>query len=126
MINKELNKDNVMEYLREVVQIKKNMVNAVKAGMYDCVAANRELDFRWNTYRRCETFFGLETYIDSMKYVWVDSLVFKYLEDFRVERGSAAFTYNCSIEVDGFTVYACVSKEELKSWGVDIDEKRIS
>lgn len=121
-----IDKNNVMEYLREVVQIKKNMINAVKAGMYDCVAAYRELDFRWDVYHRCETFFGLETYIDSIKYVWVDSLVFKYLEDFKVERGHSDFTITCSIEVDGFTVCAVASVAELKSWGVDIDGKRIS
>lgn len=121
-----IDKNNVMEYLKELIEIRKNLINAIKAGMYDSVAACRELDLRWCVYRRPETFFGLETYVDSsMKSIWVDSLVFKYLEDFRVEKGTT-FTYHCSIEVDGFTIYTCASDEELESWGVDIDRKRIS
>ena len=120
-----LNKDNVMEYLKGLIEIRKNLINAVKAGMYDYEIAikkhNQNIGFTDYTE-------GFEEYANKLKRIYVDSLVFKYFEgDYKVELDPwFERDYRCTAEIDGFIITSTVTQYDAEMWGVDFDRKRVS
>lgn len=120
-----IDKNNVMEYLKGLIEVRKNLINAVKAGMYDYEIAvkkhNQNIGFSGYT----EDF---EEYADKLKRIYVDSFVFKYFEgDYKVELDPwFERDYICTAEIDGFTIVSTVMQFEAEMWGVDFDRKRVS